>query len=78
MLARTNDTYRKLNKIFTGTIEEVKDIINRFNCIPMKDIVICTRGDNDIAYYRPMEGKYINDKVWMIHYNKDHTFTLYM
>ena len=77
-LARTKDTFRKLRKAYTGTYEECMEIINRYQTFPKKDVVVCRRGNNDIAYYRPCGGVQINDKIWMMHFNPDRTYTLYL
>lgn len=77
-MIRTADTYRKLAKVFTGSRAECRTLIAEALTFPKSDIVVCTRGNNDIAYYRPLRGEYINDKVWMMHYNPDGTWSLYL
>jgi hypothetical protein len=74
----TAATYRKLEKVFTGTAKECRQIIADAMPFARKDIKENTRGNNLIAYYRPDGGKTINDKVWMLHWNNDGTVSLYL
>lgn len=78
MLARTPDTYRKLRKVYTGTLRECSDIWNANNLLPAADVVRCTRGRCWIMYYRPCGGQRVNDKVAMFRWNEDGTVSLYM
>ena len=79
MLARTAGTYAKLEKVFTGTPDACRDIIRKaFCCMPWAHIVKCVRGMNDIYYYRPAGGQYINDKIATVHYNPDGTAALFL
>ena len=78
MLANTKDTYRKLTKVFTGSAAECREIWRANNCLPSADLVKCTRGNNEIIYFRPYGGRRINDKVAMFHWNNDGTVTLYL
>ena len=77
-MVRTEGTYRKLEKVFTGTAEECRKILADIMPFAWKDIKENTRGDNLIAYYRPDSGKTVNDKVWMLHWNKNGTVSLYL
>ena len=78
-MVRNSWTYRKLEKVFTGTCRECRDIISQ-ECFMFekKFVKVCTRGRNLIAYYRPDNGKTINDKLWMMHFNDDGTCSLWL
>ena len=76
-MIRNEGTYRKLDKVFTGTWQECRQILNDTMPFPKNEVAECTRGDNLIAYFRPDGGKTVNDKIWMMHWNKDNTVSLY-
>ena len=76
-MIRTEGTYRKLDKVFTGTLEGCKEILDAVMPFPRSEVKKCTRGDNLIAYFRPDGGKTVNDKIWMMHWNKDGSVSLY-
>lgn len=82
MLAYTKGTYQKLDKVFTGTCEEVEKLWDEYQAVispfPTKDVVCCRRGNNWIYYFRPYGGRMINDKIAMIGWNKDDTYSLYL
>ena len=82
MLARTDGTYRKLDKVQTGTAAECRaawDHYLRILCsFPRSEIVKCTRGRCDIYYWRPAGGRWINEKISMLRWNEDGTVSLYM
>jgi len=77
-MVRNEGTYRKLDKVFTGTWKECRQILADVMTFPKKEVAECTRGDNLIAYFRPDGGKTVNDKIWMMHWNKDNTVSLYI
>lgn len=82
MLSRTDGTYRKLEKVLTGTAAECRaawDYNQRIlSPFPRAEIVKCTRGRCDIYYWRPASGRYINEKIGMLRWNEDGTVSLYM
>lgn len=82
MLSRTDGTYRKLEKVLTGTASECRaawDYNQRIlSPFPRAEIVKCTRGRCDIYYWRPAGGRYINEKIGMLRWNEDGTVSLYM
>lgn len=77
-MVRTEGTYRKLEKVFTGSGKECRQILTDIMPFPRNEVVECTRGDNLIAYFRPDSGKTVNDKIWMLHWNKDQTVSLFI
>lgn len=77
-MIRTEGTYRKLDKVFTGTWKGCKEILDTVMPFPRSEVKECTRGDNLIAYFRPDGGKTVNDKIWMMHWNKDGSVSLYI
>ena len=82
MLARTSGTYAKLEKVFTGPPAMCRTyldaLIRTGFPFPRKDIKEITRGNNRIGYYRPAGGRYINDKIYTIHWNQDGTASLFI
>lgn len=82
MLAITSGTYAKLDKIYTGTPADCRSLLDHLIRIgfpfPRKDIKEITRGANRIGYYRPAGGRYINDKIYTIHWNQDGTASLFI
>lgn len=80
MLARTKWTYRKLDKVFTGTPAECRAILREHILYPFPaaDVKEITRGDNRIGYFRPCGGTQINDKLYMLHWNQDGTVSLFV
>lgn len=77
-MIRNEGTYRKLEKVFTGSANECREILNDIMPFPKREVKECTRGENLIAYFRPDGGKTVNDKVWMMHWNKDATVSLFI
>ena len=77
-MVRTEGTYQKLDKVFTGSYKDCDEIVGLVSTFPVKDVKVCTRGNNRIAYYRPNNGREINDKIWMMHWNDDDTVSLWM
>jgi hypothetical protein len=77
-MIRTEGTTRKLDKVFTGSGKECRQLINEINVFDRRHVKECTRGNNLIAYFRPDQGRTVNDKIWMIHWNKDGTVSLYL
>ncbi len=80
-MIRTKYTYRKLSKVATFPADQVRTIQKELEnqmAFPKGDLKTCTRGYNEIVYYRPCNGEYINDKIYMLHWNADHTVSLFM
>jgi len=82
MLAKTRETYRKLDKVYTGTAAAARSAwgyyIRVYAPFPSRDVVKCTRGRCDIYYWRPAGGVTINVKIGMLRWNENGTVSLYM
>lgn len=78
----TKNTYRKLEKVMCHVPYSVaRDFLdNNITCsfLPLGGLRILTRGNNRIAYFRPDNGRAVNDKIWMIHWNHDDTVDVYI
>lgn len=82
MLARTEGTTRKLDKVFTGTAAEARSAWDHCQRIlspfPRAEVVKCTRGRLDIYYWRPAGGRWLNEKIGMLRWNENGTVSLYL
>ena len=82
MLAISSGTYAKLDKVFTGSPADCRAVLDNLIRVgfpfPRKDIKEITRGSNRIGYYRPAGGRYINDKIYTIHWHQDGTASLFI
>lgn len=78
----TKNTYRKLEKVMCRVPYSVaRDFLDSsITCdfLPLGGLRILTRGNNRIAYFRPDNGRTVNDKIWMIHWNQDDTVDVYI
>lgn len=82
MLAVTPGTHAKLTKVYTGTGKECRAALDHWKRIyspfPGAEVVELTRGNNRIGYWRPCCGRYLNEKIYMLHWSNDGTVSLYL